>query len=170
MRIDREAYVDGGVVENTPLSSAIEAGGTNLHVIYLDPDIENLPLKVLQNTYNTLDRTIVINNATVTNEDIDTAAWINEGLDAMERALRGETLSDKNMLDFIRVAGQIETSLRQGKPFKKLTIHRYHPHRDPGGGGLGILNFNRDRMTHLIEQGFDDTVNHDCHESHCILP
>jgi predicted acylesterase/phospholipase RssA len=165
-----QPYVDGGVVMNTPLKCAIEAGGTVLHVIYLDPDIRNLPLKVLQNTYNTLDRTIVINNATVTNEDIDTAAWINEGLDAMERALRGETLSDEDMLDFIRVAGQIEASLQRGKPFRKLTIHRYHPHHDPGGGGLGILNFNRDSMARLIEQGFDDTVSHDCDESHCILP
>ena len=165
-----EPYVDGGVVMNTPLKCALQAGGTILHVIYLDPDIENLPLKVLQNTYNTLDRTIVINNATVTNEDIDTAAWINEGLEAMERALSGETLSDKSMLDFIRVAGQIQKSIEQSKTYKKLTIHRYHPHHDPGGGGLGILNFNRDRMVRLIETGFNDTINHDCDESHCILP
>lgn len=165
-----EPYVDGGVVMNTPLKCALQAGATILHVIYLDPDIENLPLKVLQNTYNTLDRTIVINNATVTNEDIDTAAWINEGLEAMERVLRGETLSDKGMLDFIRVAGQIEQSLEQGKPYMKVTIHRYHPHHDLGGGGLGILDFNRDRIVGLIERGFSDTVNHDCDESHCILP
>jgi predicted acylesterase/phospholipase RssA len=165
-----EPYVDGGVVMNTPLKCALQAGGTTLHVIYLDPDIESLPLKVLQNTYNTLDRTIVINNATVTNEDIDTAAWINEGLEAMERALSGESLSDKRMLDFIRVAGQIQKSIEQNKTYKKITIHRYHPHHDPGGGGLGILNFKRDRMVRLIEQGFNDTINHDCDESHCILP
>lgn len=165
-----QPYVDGGVVMNTPLKCALQAGGTILHVIYLDPDIENLPIKVLQNTYNTLDRTIVINTATVTNEDIDTAAWINEGLEAVERALRGEMLSDKHMLDFIRVAGQIEQSFKRGKPFNKVTIHRYHPHHDLGGGGLGILNFNHDRMVGLIERGFSDTVNHDCDESHCILP
>lgn len=168
--ISGEPYVDGGVVMNTPLKCALQAAATILHVIYLDPDIEKLPLKVLQNTYNTLDRTIVINNATVTNEDIDTAAWINEGLEALERALRGETLSDNDMLDFIRVAGQIEQSFKQGKPYNKLTIHRYHPHHDLGGGGLGILNFNRDRIVGLIERGYSDTVNHDCDESHCILP
>jgi predicted acylesterase/phospholipase RssA len=165
-----QPYVDGGVVMNTPLKCALQAGATILHVIYLDPDIENLPLKVLQNTYNTLDRTIVINTATITNEDIDTAAWINEGLEAVERALRGEMLSDKNMLDFIRVAGQIERSLKQGKSYSKVTIHRYHPHHDLGGGGLGILNFNHDRMVGLIDRGFSDTVNHDCEESHCVLP
>jgi len=165
-----EPYVDGGVVMNTPLKCALQAGATILHVIYLDPDIEALPLKVLQNTYNTLDRTILINNATVTNEDIDTAAWINEGLEAMERALSGETLSDQNMLDFIRVAGQIEKTIKQNQTYRKLTIHRYHPHHDLGGGGLGILNFSHDRTVRLIEVGFNDTVNHDCDESHCILP
>jgi NTE family protein len=168
--IGGEPYVDGGVVMNTPLKCALQTGATILHVIYLDPDIESLPLKVLQNTYNTLDRTIVINNATVTNEDIDTAAWINEGLEAMERALRGETLSDQRMLEFVRVAGQIEQSFKHRQPYKKVTIHRYHPHHDLGGGGLGILNFNRDRIVSLIERGLSDTVNHDCDESHCILP
>jgi NTE family protein len=165
-----EPYVDGGVVMNTPLKCALQAGATILHVIYLDPDIEKLPLKVLQNTYNTLDRTIVINNATVTNEDIDTAAWINEGLEAVERALKGEMLSDKNMLDFIRVAGQIEKGFKQRKPYTKLTIHRYHPHHDLAGGGLGILSFHHDRIAALIERGFSDAVGHDCDESHCILP
>jgi predicted acylesterase/phospholipase RssA len=165
-----QPYVDGGAVMNTPLNCAVEAGGTILHVIYLDPDIDQLPLKVLQNTYNTLDRTILINSATVTNEDIDTAAWINEGLEAMERALRGEPVSDENARNFVRVAGQIEKSIKKGTPFKKLTIHRHHPHNDPGGGGVGILNFDRERMVRLIEQGFNDTVHHSCDESHCILP
>src|SRR5436190_16192377 len=32
--IERDIYVDGGVVQNTPLQPAIQFGGTNLHVIY----------------------------------------------------------------------------------------------------------------------------------------
>src|SRR5215813_5740787 len=71
--IGGQPYVDGGVVMNTPLKSAIQAGADFLHVIYLDPNINQIPLKVLQNTYNTLDRTILIHNATVTNEDVATA-------------------------------------------------------------------------------------------------
>jgi len=165
-----EPYVDGGVVMNTPLKCAVQAGANVLHVIYLDPDIESLPLKVLQNTYNTLDRTVVIHSATIINEDIDTAAWINEGLEAMERAMRNEPLSDENVRDFVRVAGQIGKALKQGTPYEKLTIHRFHPHYDPGGGGVGILNFGRERLVRLIEQGFNDTMHHDCNQSHCIIP
>jgi len=162
-------YVDGGVVMNTPLNCAIEAGGNFLHIIYLDPDIDKLPLKVLQNTYNTLDRTILINNATVINEDIDTAAWINEGLEAIERVSKGGPVSDRDLQEFIRVAARIEERLKQGSPYRKLILHRYHPHEDPGGGGVGILNFNRERMIDLIEQGFNETVDHDCYESECVL-
>lgn len=165
-----EPYVDGGVVMNTPLKCAIQAGGTILHVIYLDPDISSLPLKILQNTYNTLDRTIIIHIAAIIEEDIITAAWINEGLEAIERVSRGEDLSDENVRDFIRAAGQIEKRIRQGAPYKKLTIHRYHPQNDPGGGGVGILDFRRERIERLIEQGFNDTLQHDCKKSHCILP
>jgi NTE family protein len=165
-----EPYVDGGVVMNTPLKCAIRAGATSLHVIYLDPDVSNIPLKVLQNTYNTLDRTLLITNATITNEDIDTAAWINEGLAALEHTTAGEEITSQEMLAFIRVAAKIQESIRKGVRYMKLTIHRYHPHRDPGGGGLGTLNFNRDRMLNLIELGYQDTIQHDCRASHCILP
>jgi predicted acylesterase/phospholipase RssA len=165
-----EPYVDGGVVMNTPLRCAIDAGADVLHVIYLDPDIEKLPLKVLQNTYNTLDRTVLIHNATVTNEDIDTAAWINDGLKVIERVERGELASQADAIAFIRVAGRIATKIAEGAPYRKLTIHRYHPHYDPGGGAIGILNFDRDRMRRLIELGFEDTIYHDCDESHCIIP
>jgi NTE family protein len=167
--IDGQPYVDGGVVMNTPLSCAIHAGADFLHVIYLDPDVDKLPLKVLQNTYNTLDRTVLINNATVIEEDVLTASWINDGLDVLERIRRGEILSDENFRDFIRVAAQIEKRGKQ-TPYKKLTIHRYHPHYDPGGGGIGILNFDKDRLARLIELGFEDTVHHDCRQSHCVVP
>jgi hypothetical protein len=138
-------------------------------VIYLDPDLDKLPLKVLQNTYNTLDRTILINSANLIDQDIETAAWINEGLDTIELATRGEPLSDENVRNFVRAAAEIGKRLKQGVPYRKLIIHRFHPHDDPGGGGVGILNFDRDRMIGLIEKGFNETVDHDCYESECVL-
>lgn len=165
-----EPYVDGGVVMNTPLKCAIQAGADVLHVIYLDPDVRNLPLKVLQNTYNTLDRTILIHNATVISEDVATASWVNDGLDAIEQVTRGEEPSDARLLAFVRTAGVVERRIREGAPYRKLTIHRYHPKRDPGGGGVGTLNFDRDRMRGIIELGFEDTVGHDCVQSKCVLP
>jgi predicted acylesterase/phospholipase RssA len=165
-----QPYVDGQLVMSTPLKCAIEAGATTLHVIYLDPDIERIPLRRLQNTLDTMDRALTINFAIKTNEDIDTAAWINEGLEAIERIGKSKAPSDADMRAFIRVASKVEERLREGMPYKKLTIHRYHPHDDLGGGPLGLLNFERDRMRALVERGFDDAVRHDCARSHCILP
>ena len=165
-----QPYVDGAVAMNTPLRAAIDAGGDVLHVVYLDPDIAKLPLRVLQNTYATLDRTIVIHNATIINEDIAVASWINDGLTAMDLVLRGDPPTDAAARDFVRVAARIADRLRSGTPYRKLTIHRYHPHSDLGGGFIGILNFDRDRVVRLIDQGYEDTVSHDCAQSSCILP
>lgn len=166
--IGGQPYVDGGVVMNTPLRPAIQAGANVLHIVYLSPGLDKIPLKVLQNTYNTLDRTLLINNAVVINEDFATASWINDGLDAIERAARDEQLSDAAMRNFIRVAAQIEERIEKGSPYKKLSLHRYHPDEDPGGGGVGVLNFNRGRMLGLMDLGFEATARHDCGHAKCL--
>ena len=171
--IQGEPYVDGGVLMNTPLHCAIDAGATELHVIYMDPDVRNIPLYRLQSTIDVFDRLLVITSATRVNEDIDTARWINDGLDVVERAARGGgagDLTNEDLRSFIRAAGRIEQRLRAGTPYTKLTIHRYHPHDDLGGGALGLLNFDRDRLAALVRRGFADAVEHDCAASHCVLP
>ena len=171
--IQGDPYVDGGVLMNTPLNCAINAGATELHVIYMDPDVQNIPVSRLESTIEVFDRVILITSAGNVNEDVDTARWINEGLDVVERAARGGAgdLTDGELRAFIRVAAKIEQRLRAGAPYRKLTVHRYHPHDDLGGGGaLGLLNFERDRVVALIERGFTDALNHDCAASHCVLP
>lgn len=162
-------YVDGGLVMNTPLKCAITAGGTTLHVVYMDPNVQNIPLSKLRSTIDTLDRVFVISLARRIDEDIETAAWINEGLSVMERAAAGRLADGEEMRKFIRVAGQIEERIKEGAPYRKLTIHRYHP-KDDLGGTLGLLNFDSRRLLALIERGFTDALNHDCDESHCVIP
>src|SRR5262249_49114894 len=44
VEVGSQAFVDGGVLMNTPLQEAIKAGAGILHVIYLDPKVENIPL------------------------------------------------------------------------------------------------------------------------------
>jgi NTE family protein len=165
-----QQYVDGGVLMNTPLKCAIAAGATTLHVIYMDPDPKNISIQALESAINALDRVLQITSATKVEEDIETAAWINDGLAVIERVAQGEILADSEMQAFIRVANQIYQRLERGSPYKKLTIHRYHPHDDLGGGTLGLLNLDQTRMFALIERGFDDALNHNCARSHCVLP
>ena len=171
-RIGSDRYVDGGVLMNTPLKCAIQAGGMTLHVIYMDPDPKNIPIRALESTINALDRLMLITSAAKVGEDIETAAWINAGLEVVERfAGNGAgTVSDTDLRDFIRVAGKIYERLQAGSPYKKLTIHRYHPKDDLGGGTLALLNFNREQVESLIKRGFTDAVNHNCITSHCVLP
>lgn len=172
VRIGDDFYVDGGAVMNTPLRCAIQAGATTLFVIYLDPDVGNIPLKRLMNTVDTIDRVYTIMLATKINEDIETAAWINAGLSILEQVNQQGTaaeLSGDEITAFIRVAGQIAERIKEGRNYRKLTIHRFHP-RDDLGGPLGMLDFSRQAVTRLIARGFEDAVYHDCYESRCIFP
>jgi len=172
VRIGDDWYVDGGAVMNTPLNCAIQAGATTLFVIYLDPDVNNIPLQRLMNTIDTIDRVYTIMLATKINEDIETAAWINAGMTVVERVEELKSaadLSSEQITAFIRVAAQIAQHIKAGRRYRKLTIHRFHPHDDLGGP-LGMLDFSRQSVTRLIARGFEDAVYHDCYESKCVFP
>jgi len=164
-----DPYVDGGLVMNTPLHPAIEAGAETLHVLYHDPDVGRIPLQRLASVLETLDRVSAVEFAVKTNEDLATAKWINDGLTVLERAASGEEVSDEQTREFVRVAARIHERLRTSRPYRKLEIHRYHP-RDDVGGALGVLRFDRDRVARLIERGYGDALTHDCDKSGCLIP
>jgi predicted acylesterase/phospholipase RssA len=166
VRIDRDIYVDGGVVQNTPLNAAIEFGGTNLHVIYLDPSPSRIRLRADANTVETMLRVYFVMLATKIAEDVETARWINAGLDAVTQHAKAQTISDEQLQDFIRVAGQFVQS-GKGK-YKRLTVHRYFP-ENILGGDLGMLNFGIDAVARMITEGERVALIHDCSENGCIV-
>jgi NTE family protein len=172
--VGSQAFVDGGVLMNTPMQPAINAGADTLHVIYLDPEVENIPLSGLANTLETMYRMQIITWAKALNNEIRAVKHINREL-AYARLI-AETMGilqqrapDENLFKGIPV-GDIEQYLRQSlnPKYRELTVHSYHPHDDLGGG-LGILNFDRHRIQRLIERGFDDAVDHHCDHSGCVL-
>jgi predicted acylesterase/phospholipase RssA len=167
--IEGQSYVDGGVLMNTPLNPAIDAGADVLHVIYLDPDVKAIPVEVLQSTLDTLYRMLVIQWADAVNQDIEHALAINRGLEVIRQIARGAEVTDTDARDFLTTASKISRHLGSAPRYRQLTIHRYHP-RDDLGGPLGLLNFERSRTQKLIARGFEDTVHHDCAASHCVLP
>jgi hypothetical protein len=59
---------------------------------------------------------------------------------------------------------------RRHPPYRKLTIHRYHPQDDLTGGAIGLLRFESGHIRELIERGFADACGHDCEASGCLLP
>lgn len=154
--IEGEPYVDAAVVMNTPLKPAIDAGADILHVIYMDPDVQSIPLPRLRNTLNAIYRLMVIGFGAVMSQDIAMASHINQTLDASTNKDQAE------------VASRLAEANRRVRPYRKLTIHRYHP-REELGGAFKWLSFDVDHLSDLIARGFADAVEHDCVENRCIM-
>jgi predicted acylesterase/phospholipase RssA len=164
-----ELYVDGGYVMNTPLKPAIDAGGDTLHVVYLDPDVQYLPVRRFYNAVDTLDKLYAIMMAAIFNRDIEWANDINAGLKLLGGADGPGPVPDDRLRGFLRTASRIRAAIRGGAPYRKITIHRYRPHEDLGGV-VGILNFEHDHLEDLIARGFRDAVEHNCFENGCAMP
>jgi NTE family protein len=137
--IDGQQYVDGGVVLNTPLKPAIDAGADELHVIYLDPTLGALPLRPIGSTIDTMGRLFVASFAATMRRDLEVAEQTNREV----------------------AAGHRPRSQRM------ITIHIYHPQKDTGGA-LGMLDFERGRIVALAERGYRDAVEHDCKRAGCL--
>src|SRR5262249_621098 len=172
--IGAQTFVDGGVLLNTPLDPAMEAGANILHVISLFPDVEKIPLATMSNTLATTYRQQIISWTKALESDIRRAALYNE----MYRgtALNFEAL--QKLKEQTPVAGlwedlhleEIVQSLEQWqKEHVLVTVHRYYPDDDISEP-LGLLDFDRKRIENLIERGFDDTVDHDCKRNKCVIP
>jgi NTE family protein len=167
--IEGKMYVDGGVVMNTPLQPAIEAGAETLHVISVDPLVHHLPPTQSDNTIGSLLRTVQIAIGSAIREDMATSQWINSGITVMEKAAAGGDVSSEELREFTRVASQLEDRARSGKPFKQLTIHHYQP--DVAlGGVMTMLDFRDTTIAALIARGYADGANHNCEKAGCVLP
>jgi hypothetical protein len=132
----------------------------------LNPDPHLVPLLAQPNTIDTMLRVYFMMLAGKMEEDIETALWINQGLEVVERLQKGDPIGPPDAARFLRVARQL---LANGaEPYKKVVVHRYSPQK-PLGGDLGMLNFDRDNVIRMIEEGQYVALNHDCQRSNCVL-
>jgi NTE family protein len=159
-------YADGSLRMNTPLRPAILAGADVLHVVYVDPDVADIPLPNLPNTLDTLYRVYVILVASHMNHDIFVVQLVNEDRILAERLRIGATDG--------RIAGlplleRVMQRSRSGAPYRPLEIHRYRPKLPLSDLG-GLLDFDARQVDGFIQQGYEDAVRHDCAAEQCILP
>jgi NTE family protein len=165
-----QTFLDGGVVQNTPIRPAIEEGATEIHVISLNPNMAKFPESHLENTIDTFNRVYTAMLAANVAEDVESAQWVNDGLEVLDRIEAGEDLNSDVMARFVRVAGFIYGKLRaEGKLPRALTIHRYYPDKCLGDT-FGMLNFHQPAIAAMIEEGYSDAVAHNCEANGCVLP
>jgi NTE family protein len=156
-------YVDGGVLLNTPLRPAIRLGADVLHVIYLEPMVENIPFPELPNTIDTVYRLYAIGLAANMKNDILTAQEINAALTLIRQGIAEPDVPSRA----VRVARRILERELQGQPYRPIEIHRYRPSNDLGGAG-GLLDFRLGFLDQTIQLGYEDTANHDCGTLGCL--
>lgn len=166
VRVEDALCVDGGVVQNTPLKPAIAMGATEFHVVYLNPNPRMIPLQGEPNTLDTLMRVYFLMLAAKLEEDISTAQWINEGIAVLERYAASGEMNASGAAKVTRVASQI---LSEADGYRKLTIHRYIPHKSIGGR-FSFFDFGRKNIIEMIRAGEYAALNHNCIESGCVLP
>jgi len=169
-----QLFVDGGVLENTPLNPLIDAGANVLHVISLFPSVENIPLATMDNTLATIYRQQMIGWAKTLESSVRRVRDINQAL--RMSAIAAEfisgvraRLSAEDLAALSRPIQDIEQHIALYGVFTPLTVHQYFP-GDDVSGPLGLLDFDRDRIQDLIGQGFEDAVDHNCQNSNCVIP
>ncbi len=170
--VDNTPFVDGAVLSDTPLLPAIEACDRSgdrqlvLHVIYQDPDLANHRGQQIPNTFSTVYRLYVLAFARSVVADIRAAKRINERLLTVslnrEYAPKPKNAADQDELK--RLLDSMSDDVEGKVP---LTIHRYRP-TEPTTGFLGLLDFNKNRITRLIDNGFEDARDHNCDAAGCV--
>lgn len=150
-----EYFIDGGTVMNTPVTAAIEAGASEIHVISLTPDVGNITTAYSGTTFDILGRVLL---ATVEANIQQNVEWVKKMNDVFKILKHNKTTTQVwQML----VSDQM--------PSQHITVHRYHP-KKALGGIAGMLNFDRSAIEDLIALGENDARAHDCDASGCVQP
>jgi NTE family protein len=164
VEIENDPYVDGGLVMNTPLKLAIDAGAESLHIIYMDPDTVRVPLPRLPNTANDMYRSLIIGFGATLKRDLELARRVNQAVAGSQPGTASEHGSEPG--DGREIPPGSLTYGVDGNPHRRLSMHLYHPFGSLDGGWL---SFDRHHLQQSIERGVKDAIDHDCRVNQCIL-
>lgn len=139
--IEGSPYVDGGVVMNTPLRPAVDAGATTVHLICINPDARELPVN---NGLHIFERLMNLAVSATLNDDVEKIRHINS-----------------------LIEGSTELSLVKG--YQQIAVHRYNPKIELERIA-SMLDFRKSSVRRRIEIGELTAKNHDCVKEKCVLP
>ena len=142
---EERLFVDGGLVMNSPLNPAIDAGASIIHLICVNPDVRTLAFSPLSSTLDVLERSLVTTVAGNIASDLERARLVNS------------------------IAGIVRRR-HSDEFYRPVTIHRYHPAKEVLGGLAGILDFSPEHLQALIADGERAGREHDCEREACVLP
>ncbi len=163
-----DLYIDGGTLQNSPILPAVHRAST-LHVVYMDPDVENMPLDVLDSTVGILDRLLVTSWAYNISQEIAVVSDFNESFDFLDRRGSLPPIDDPMMERLLSAGDAVASAIGHQERWTRTTIHQYHP-TDDLGDITGFLDLSPERIQRLIDRGYDDTIRHDCERNGCVLP
>jgi predicted acylesterase/phospholipase RssA len=146
VRIGEHVLVDGGVLMNTPLRPAIDAGAEVISIIELQPDVALKAIDHTTGTLSILDRIIATSSGFAIKSDIETARRVNSEIDD---------------------PGELGEMHRE-KHHHKVSIHRFRP-KALLGTAAGMLNMAAANLNQFIQLGYEAARDHNCRESHCVI-
>lgn len=156
--VDGEPFVDGGLSINTPLAPAITAGAEVIHVVFLDPKVRDIPMRLPPSTVTELYRMVAIIFANETRAQIVAIDRVNRALRALEDP--PQTASGGNLGALLQTLEQLRERVARTKTYRPLEVHVYRPSPDVIEGLAGFLNFERSYAQKLIDAGYQGAVNH----------
>ena len=153
--IQGKEFFYGGLVMQTPLQPAVDAGCSTIHLIHNEPKAERRMEGEASNTLEMLNRSVAVALAATLERDLDSRRRINALLDGFTRA---QSQAHVDMRDYIPEA----------KGYTRVVVHQYRP-KTMLGGSTGLLDFSRQNIEAAIAAGERDAQQHNCKENECIL-
>jgi NTE family protein len=163
-----EYYIDGGVLQNTPLTDAIDEGATEIHVVSLTPADPNRSEEYTGTTFDILSRVLLAVVEANIRQDLEWVKEINRGTEAIGRIAGGREFDASDARPIAIAVGRMENQLSADELPRPVTVHRYFPQKALGGL-VDMLNFDRAHIEKLIQRGYDDSCNHKCGHN-CVVP
>jgi len=148
--IQGKEYIYGGLVMQTPLQPAIDAGCDVIYVIHNEPKFDprgDEPASAL----DAVNRSITVALASAMERDLDARRRINALAGGFER-MKQATGADPR--EYLPDPGQ----------YRRVVVHQFRPKRVLGGRA-SFLNFSRENIEAAIAEGERDAANYDLSES-----
>ena len=166
VEIEGDLYTDGGTLMNAPLLPVVH-GSDVLHIVYMDPDVRNIPVEAIKTTLGVLDRLLVTNFAYAMNRAIESIFNFNQSVRLIRSLTKASGDDPAQLQAFNSMAAGLKQRVGDGD-YDPLVVHRYHP-RDDLGGVIGFLDLSIEQVQRLIDRGYRDAIEHDCEVAGCLV-